>query len=121
MQFLTNSDELIASSPLRATAEDTVNYSSAGVKEPPSGLTYLDPFIATVPPGSVHHDHKACDPSGSSDPSDHLYPRPVFLLQAPQLELVMEVAREEPCCKLYRGGDLFDDIKKLRMSWKLIK
>ena len=77
--------------PLRATAEDTVNYSSAGVKEPPSGLTYLDPFIATVPPGSVHHDHKACDPSGSSDPSDHLYPRPVFLLQAPQLELVVEV------------------------------
>ena len=115
MQFLTNSDELLASSPLRATAEDTVNYSSAGVKEPPSGQPYLDPIIATMPPVSVHHDHKDCDPS------DHLYPRPVFLLQAPQLELVVEVAREEPCCKLYRGGDLFDDIKKLRMSWKLIK
>ena len=116
MQFLTNSDELIASSPLRATAEDTVNYSSASVKDPPSGLPSLDPIIATVPPASVHHD--LSDPS---DPSDHLLPRPVFLLQAPQLELVVEVAREEPCCKLYRGGDLFDDIKKLRMSWKLIK
>ena len=95
-----------------------MNYSSADVKDPPSGLSSLDPIIATMPPASVHHDHKDCDPS---DPSDHLYPRPVFLLQAPQLELVVEVAREEPCCKLYRGGDLFDDIKKLRMSWKLIK
>ena len=118
MQFLTNSDELIASSPLRATAEDTVNYSSVGVKDPPSGLSSLDPIIATMPPASVHHGHKDCDPG---DPSDQLYPCPVFQLQAPQLELVVEVAREEPCCKLYRGGDLFDDIKKLRMSWKLIK
>ena len=119
MQILTNSDELIASSPLRATAEDTVNYSSAGTKDPPSGLPYLDPIIAPMPPVSVHHDLKDCDPSDPN--SDHLHPRPVFLLQAPQLELVVEVAREEPCCKLYRGGDLFDDIKKLRMSWKLIK
>ena len=46
--------------------------------------------------------------------------KPDFCLDPPQLDLNPEV-KEEPCCKVYRGGDLFDDIKKMRMSWKMIK
>ena len=48
------------------------------------------------------------------------YTKPEFSLDPPQLELSPQV-REEPCCQVYRGGDLFDDIKKMKMSWKMIK
>ena len=48
------------------------------------------------------------------------YTKPAFCLDPPQLDLNPEV-KEEPCCKVYRGGDLFDDIKKMKMSWKMIK
>ena len=48
------------------------------------------------------------------------YNKPVFCLDPPQLDLNPEV-KEEPCCKVYRGGDLFDDIRKMKMSWKMIK
>ena len=48
------------------------------------------------------------------------YNKPAFCLDPPQLDLNPEV-KEEPCCKVYRGGDLFDDIKKMKMSWKMIK
>ena len=48
------------------------------------------------------------------------YNKPAFCLDPPQLDLNPEV-KDEPCCKVYRGGDLFDDIKKMKMSWKMIK
>ena len=48
------------------------------------------------------------------------YIKPNFCLDPPQMDLNPEV-KEEPCCKVYRGGDLFDDIKKMKLSWKMIK
>ena len=46
-----------------------------------------------------------------------------FSLKPPQLDLLTIVKTEKPeeFIKIPRGGDLFDDVKKYRMSWKLIK
>ena len=51
---------------------------------------------------------------------DWHYDKPIFSLEPPQMSFNEEKC-DDTCKQIYKGGDLFDDIKKLRMSWKLVK
>ena len=82
---------------------DTVNYNTDPVVKKVNEVD--NGVIITKMPSVI----PACDPQ-----------RPDFCLEPPQLELNPEM-QEETCCKVYRGGDLFDDIKKMRTSWRMIK
>ena len=83
--------------------KDTVNYTKDSVVKTLNDA-YNNSIINKNPVVSP-----ACD-----------YIKPDFCLDPPQMDLNPEV-KEEPCGKVDRGGDLFDDIRKMKLSWKMIK